>query len=363
MKKRRNVNTFSLSFLDIVCCGFGAVILLVMLLNGQILQRREETHKDLGAEFERVAMLKEFARTHLAELQNEVEDIELEEADLRIQAENLRDMINKKRQENRLAEQATRERENEIEAMKKERTLLEKFIKNREAQAAQQAAGNKMIGYDGDGRRQYLTGLELGGDRTLILVDASASMLDETIVNIVRRKLMSESVRRRSPKWLRVVRTLHWLVANLQSNKRFQIYYFSTEAHPAVEGTDRKWLDTNDPKLLADAIGAVGRVAPQGGTSLHGAFDVISQMTPKPDSVLLLTDGLPTQGKSRPVSTAITGEERLNLFKNAVERLPKGVPINTLLFPIEGDPRAASAYWELAILTKGSFITPSRDWP
>jgi hypothetical protein len=34
-----------------------------------------------------------------------------------------------------------------------------------------------------------------------------------------------------------------------------------------------------------------------------------------------------------------------------------------MLFPIEGDPAAAAAFWSLAINTKGSFITPSRDWP
>ena len=32
MKKQRAVATFSLSFLDIMCCGFGAVVLLVMAL-------------------------------------------------------------------------------------------------------------------------------------------------------------------------------------------------------------------------------------------------------------------------------------------------------------------------------------------
>ena len=47
----------------------------------------------------------------------------------------------------------------------------------------------------------------------------------------------------------------------------------------------------------------------------------------------------------------------------AVKILPKGVPVNTLLFPIEGDPGAASSFWGLAIASRGSFITPSRDWP
>ena len=31
MRRRRNVEAFSLSFLDCICCGFGAIILLLVL--------------------------------------------------------------------------------------------------------------------------------------------------------------------------------------------------------------------------------------------------------------------------------------------------------------------------------------------
>ena len=31
MAKRRETETFSLSFLDVICCGFGAVILLLVI--------------------------------------------------------------------------------------------------------------------------------------------------------------------------------------------------------------------------------------------------------------------------------------------------------------------------------------------
>ena len=363
MKKKRENKTFSLSFLDIMCCGFGATVLLVMLLHGQTLLKRTETHKDLKSEVERETKLKEFASAHLAELREQVEAIELEEGDLMVQAVRIRQKISKKQQENELAEQVAKQLEKEIKAMEKEISLLEKSRKKHEAQEAHKSSDEKLIGFDGEGKRQYLTGLKLGGDRTLILVDASASMLDETIVNIVRRKLMADSIRRRSPKWLRVVRSLHWLVANLQPGKNFQVYYFNTKARPVVQGTERQWLNTSDPKHLDGAIAAVRRLAPKGGTSLIEAFDVIRQMEPKPDSVLLLTDGLPTQGKNKHVPNTVTGEQRLFLFNNAAKSLPVGVPINTLLFPIEGDPAAAYSYWGLAINTHGSFITPSRDWP
>ena len=104
-------------------------------------------------------------------------------------------------------------------------------------------------------------------------------------------------------------------------------------------------------------------IAPGGGTSLHRAFDVIGKMSPRPDSVILLTDGLPTQGRVVAKDGLVSAQDRLDFFVQAVRRIPGGVPINTLLFPMEGDPLAAGAFWQLAVSTKGAFITPSRDWP
>jgi hypothetical protein len=46
-----------------------------------------------------------------------------------------------------------------------------------------------------------------------------------------------------------------------------------------------------------------------------------------------------------------------------VKNLPAGVPVNTILLPMEGDAWAAAAYWRLALDTQGSFMAPARDWP
>ena len=59
-----------------------------------------------------------------------------------------------------------------------------------------------------------------------------------------------------------------------------------------------KWLSTSDQRNLDAAMDGVHKLAPLGGTSLDAAFAAIRQMDPKPDSVLLLTDG-PDPGQSR----------------------------------------------------------------
>ena len=362
--RKRESTPFSLSFLDIMFCGFGAVVLLVMLLNGQVLQKREEKKEDLQGELNRVTALYDFARAHLAKQQNDVTATEIKEGELQGQVNQLLIKIQETRQQTAETTKAAREQERAIKAIEREKAALENVKKILESKKiVKPEPGARTIGFTGDGQRQYLTGLKLGGDRTLILIDASASMLDEIIVNIVRRKLMNVELRRRAPKWRRVVRSLHWLVANLQSNKRFQVYYFNTEAHPVIADTDGRWLSTSDANRLNNAIASVRQLAPEKGTSLHKAFAVARRLKPAPDSIILLTDGLPTQGVRATGANTISGEDRLKLFEAATARLPSGIPINTLLFPLEGDPTAAEAFWRLAISTRGSFITPSRNWP
>jgi hypothetical protein len=43
--------------------------------------------------------------------------------------------------------------------------------------------------------------------------------------------------------------------------------------------------------------------------------------------------------------------------------LPRNVPVNIILAPMEGDPMAASEFWQLAQVSRGSFMSPSKDWP
>jgi chromosome segregation ATPase len=52
--KRRSVSPFSLSFLDIMFCGFGAVVLLVLILNTDTVRARNETFADLRSEVVRL---------------------------------------------------------------------------------------------------------------------------------------------------------------------------------------------------------------------------------------------------------------------------------------------------------------------
>jgi hypothetical protein len=125
-----------------------------------------------------------------------------------------------------------------------------------------------------------------------------------------------------------------------------------------------KWLAGDDAASLNAASRELRKIVPQDGTSLENALAVAATLSPRPDNIILITDGLPTQGASPPlVKKTVDGDDRLKLFEKALGRLPPGVPVNVILLPMEGDPMAPSAYWTLARRTRGSFLSPAKDWP
>jgi len=179
----------------------------------------------------------------------------------------------------------------------------------------------------------------------------------------LRRRHMTPEQQRRSPKWQQVVNTVDWLSTQIAPGTDVQIIGFTDKATWLIPGTEGKWVTVNDGTELDAPVEALRKSYPQGPTSLAVAFNAIKGLEPKPDNIYLLVDGLPTMGEVLPTRAGVKASERLDHFNRAIRQLPVGVPVNTLLFPMEGDPQAAPAYWLLAIRTGGSMMAPSEDWP
>jgi len=360
---RRKTEVFGLSFLDCICCGFGATILIYMVLNSGAKDRSDKELAPLKSETDRLEQQVLEGQANLVELRNTFELIRQQRATAQGLSTRLVDVVHQSREELATFEKDTiaqREHLNKLQAdlrsLEEGAKRLSGGIKSREV------PGDKVRSFVGDGDRQYLTGLKVGGKRILFLVDASASMLADTIVNAVRRRYLPEADRVRADKWRKAVRAVDWLSAQVPRDAQFQIYVFNTKARPILAGTDGTWLGTRDGKL-DQAVANLRGTAPEGGTSLQAAFAAAAAMSPPPDNILLLTDGLPTQGLTAPSGRTVSGKERLRIFDRALRALPPGIPVNILLYPMEGDPMAAPAFWKLAIATRGSFLTPSKDWP
>lgn len=323
---------------------------------------REKVNQDLRAETDRLELELIVGKKNLVELRNSLEDTQQETITAQGLSREIIITLKKKQLELVELEEETFAKNQHIKQLQADLKSLEEESKRSKGKPASDQ-GDKVRTFVGQGDRQYLTGLKMGGKRILFLVDSSASMLDSTIVNIIRIRNLSAARKLKARKWQRVLRTVDWLTSQIPPTSQFQIYAFNETSQPVIKNTASKWLNATGANQLNEAVRQLNSIVPQKGTSLYRAFTSIKSMRPLPDNIFLLTDGLPTQGGSKASNNKITGQQRVSFFQQAIKILPSEIPVNVILFPIEGDPMAASAFWKLAIASRGSFLSPARDWP
>ena len=361
--KRRAVNVFSLSFLDIITCGLGAIILLFVLVNAKSAAQREAVTTDLSSEVERLAQAMLDGKKDQVQARNAIEQTEAELVRTQGLSRRVTQILQEQKTELDDWQNDTLASKAHIQKLKADLKSLEEELKRLKAGAkTQDEMGRRLRKFPGHGDRQYLTDLKMGGSRIFILVDASASMLDETIVDIIRRRNLDTGEKLKSAKWQQVVATVNWLATQLPQTSQFQIYTFNETAAPLLKGSQGTWLDAGNVEELNQAADSMRSVVPEKGTSLINAFSALQAIKPAPDNIFLLTDGLPTMGSGKPWRKRVSSQKRLSLFNEAIRKIPR-VPVNIILFPMEGDPLAADAFWRLAKDTRGSFFSPSKDWP
>jgi hypothetical protein len=362
--KRKNLNVFSLSFLDIITCGLGAIILLFVLVNAKSAARRDTVTADLRAEVDRIEDQVLDGKKQLIRSRNVLEKTLAELVKTQGLSRQVIDTFKDKKVELADSDKDTLASKTHVNKLKADLKSLEEDVKRLRAGAkARDELGSKLRPFPGHGDRQYLTDLKMGGRRIFILVDSSASMLAETIVGVIRRRNLGIQEKLKSPKWRQTVKTIEWLTTQLPPTSKFQVYTFNETAGPLIAGTNGTWLNAGEVDKLNQTVARMRKLVPQKGTSLLNAFNAISEMKPAPDNIFLLSDSLPTMGAKKPWGKRVSGKKRLRLFNAAIRRLPSRVPVNIILYPMEGDPFAASAFWKLAKDTRGSFFCPSKDWP
>ena len=361
-RKKREFTTFNLSFLDIMSCGFGAVILVFLIIDHSIEVETRDLNRDLLSE---VNLLEEDVTDGdegLVRLRNTLSDVDLQMVEAQGRASRI---LDETREWEALIEALMTEGYTDsadVEELKAEVLSLEDEVKKLR-QAAEENSGDSARTFIGEGNRQYLTGLNLGGKRIAILLDVSSSMLADKLVNIIRLRNMATTLQRSADKWSRALNTIDWLTAQLPVTSNYQVITFNTQASAALAGTDGKWLEVANQVQLEKVGEALRDIVPTGGTSLENAFVSLQQLSPPPDNIFLLTDGLPTQGVSASGKPTVSGRDRQKYYRAAIRQLPQNVPVNIILAPMEGDPMAASEFWQLAQVSSGSFLSPSKDWP
>ena len=170
---RRKPEGFNLAFLDIMACGLGAIILIFMLVKYQ----SENPNTEVNA-----------LRADLASIQDEIKTLESNSSTLAAQTEELKQKLQQQMQR---AEQQDEETGATVQAL----IQLTKEIAGMEQKLAQQKQRAELAQETSPSNKQksneqHLLGLRVTGKRILILLDNSASMADERLLDIVKIKVV-----------------------------------------------------------------------------------------------------------------------------------------------------------------------------
>jgi hypothetical protein len=353
VRRHRKSEGFNLAFLDIMSCGLGAVVLVFMLVKHNVSNSPVETDL-LTGDVQRLELQQEELRQTLFQLQN-ISQSEAEKiAQLKAKLARLEQSLSQK-------QLSVVEKEDQLAALKKD--ISTKPPARRE----------DLVQDDRGGEENYLMGLKVEGARIAVLIDSSASMTDERLLDIIKRKNGSVDNKKRGPKWLRTKKTVRWLLARVP--KTSQLVAISYNASVKSLGTG-KWLQADNPATLSAFYKELDTIVPEGATNLQKGLQAVAQHGAT--DLYLITDGLPTVGDSRYASlnpfagcssllgksATISGECRLKLFRQSIrDSSLRGVTVNVILLPIEGDPDAANEYWAWAAQSGGLVISPAANWP
>ena len=300
--KRRDTEVFSLAFLDCICCGFGAVLLVFVLT---VAQKMNVDKTDVDDLRERTRAMERNITLSQAEIDRLAKVLAAAQLEL--------DDVNAKSTQDQL-KLSNRQRElmlmlQQTGAMKEALATLLGEKKNLPTE------DHAPIPIPNIDRRQYLTGVKLNGDFIVFVVRASGSMLDETIDAASSRLGDTDEKKREAPKWQRTVHALQWMIASLNPDTHFQILLFNDDVAPILANRGDEWFSTRDKKTINEVVKQLDTIVPKGGANLEKAFTAIRFLPRLPDSIVLFTDGLPTKSESLNIEGDVGQDERIRFFK------------------------------------------------
>jgi hypothetical protein len=350
--KRRETEVFSLAFLDCICCGFGAVILVFIMTVSQKTMVDKSEVDDARDRLQRVKSEAVLTNEELDRLAKVLAAAQLELQD-----------INAKNQQDQLK---LTDRKRELLLMLQQtgalKDALHSLLGEKKALPTEDVA--PPVAIPNIDRRQYLTGVKLNGEFVVFLVRASGSMLGDTIDDAAARLEESDEKKRQAPKWQRAVHALQWMLATMDPDTHFQIFFWAEDVTPIIPNRGEEWFSTKDKKTVAEVVKRLDEVVPKGGANMEKAFTAIRFLPKLPDSIVLFTDGLPTRSDTLPMEGEIDEGSRIRFFDIARKQLPPRIPVSTILFPmLTGDPGAPGLFWELANATHGALVSPAKSWP
>ena len=335
MKPRRETQSSALSFMDCICCGFGAVLLLFILTAKQQITVNSEAASQ-ARDAERTL------RGAIEAASTEQRTLDQALAALDPQADN---------DASRLQQLAAEQQ--------RLRVALEASAAELEALEVEPAAVDALAGLDRPSAdHRYLSGLRLRGPRAVILLENSGSMLGTDAGSALDRIRQGSAAT--APKWLRAKAALRAVMAAIPQGTQVAVFHMNQTTAALSGSKANPYIDPYDNGALLATLERLEALQAEGGSDLAHALRTIAQLEQRPSSLLLIGDGLPSA--PNPSQRSLSEADRVQLFKRALATRPN-YPFNTILLPFEGDPSAAGLFWQLSARTNGITLIPDHDWP
>ncbi|MCG7571874.1 VWA domain-containing protein [Pseudoalteromonas sp. CNC9-20] len=355
MFKRRAEQGVNLSFLDVMACGLGAVLLILIVIKFQAYTAVPST------EIERLQQQLTAAEQRVQTAQAQLDDMSAQVKQAQADGQ-----ISKARVEAlQVIQQAAQQ------ALAQQQALVAQLQQS--IAAAGPAKADDPVALSGSGEEQYLLGLKVEGQRIGILIDTSASMTDEQLIQVIRRKIGSVQQKQQGPKWLRTKRVAKWLLARLPNNAQVSVISFNSSTQVlGLRAINSAKVESSMQAIVAD----IDALVPEHGTDLYTALKTMRSTLENLDALYIITDGLPTMvagapgfretKNCKPLSgnmKTIDGDCRARIHQFSVAEAAPKVPTHIVLLPLEGDPLAPALYWNWANATGGLMISPAGSWP
>ena len=326
MRNRRGIEEFSVSFLDVICCGFGAIILLLMITKTVAPKLLEESNVNLqGQVAARENALFEI-RGQISELKRQMNDAEADLDQNLLQLATLQDRLSDiLGQFDTLSEQ-----QEEIS------------VQNLQLAAAKQSLTDEMerlLGLDFRRSSGLVGGITVDSEYIIFVIDTSGSMQSSAWPQVVRK--VSETL------------SIYPTVKGIQVMNDMGDYMFSR-----YQGV---WID-DTPALRNSIIRTLQGWAPFSNSSpVEGITEAINTYYDPEKRISIYVFGDDFTGGS--IEEVVEAVDRVNLADDSGRRR---VRIHAVGFPVYLDRpnnrvyRFAALMRDLAFRNDGSFVGLSR---
>src|SRR5688572_29171320 len=267
-KKRRAFEVFTLSFLDCICCGFGAVVLFYTIVQAHVGAQEIIRIDQLTGEVKKLEEEVKEGMKNLVVLRNTLEKTDQDAAEAKARAIRVAAELKARAEQSSTYEDDTVARRAHINQLKADIKSLQEGIKRLEGGALDKGpAGERVKSFRGRGNRKYISALQIKGKRILVLLDTSASMMDEDVAKVIKMRNQPEPARRAAQKWRRALDMVEWITAQLPDNSQFQVIGFNVKTKAVQASTSGQWLSSSDPRAINGVLTAARAITPGEGTS------------------------------------------------------------------------------------------------